>query len=465
MQCSTEKKDKVLESVPLGGICMTVLSFALRWIPSLRNFVSVNGRLAGFFQYPNTFAVFLLVGLIICIWNKRPLRIRIPCAFILLFGILASGSRTVFILLIAVLIAVCVLRRDKQGFVLAGSILALGAVIVLVYVVGIGDIRSVGRFLTTSLSESTLLGRILYYWDAFPVIIRHPFGMGYLGYYYSHHSFQTGVYNVMFIHNELLQMLLDVGWVPAIVFSIAVVENIFNKSNSPCQRMVLTVLCMHCMLDFDFQFIAVFCLFLFCMDFQKGRKKLIRMRSSIYALATVPLSLLLLYFGIAQGLQLFGMNRTALRVYPNYTTAQISAMNECIDLNRANQYAEQIIAHNTYVAEAYRVRAGYYYSSGDVRQFVENGYTSLRLDPYNTDGYADYGMKLMAAAQQSKAVGNVETEQYCERALREMQTLMEQTQQTTSALAWRIQDKPDFSLPEELTEYLQSIEGGQNNDD
>ena len=464
MQQSSGRKDQVLESVPLSGVFMTVVSFVLRFVPALQRFFSVKGRLAGFFQYPNTFAVFLLAGLIVCVWSKRPLRVCIPCSCILLFGILLSGSRTVFILLVAVLIAVCVLRRDKQGFILAGSLVVLSAVVVLIYVVGIGDVRSVGRFLTTSLSESTLLGRILYYRDALPVILRHPFGWGYLGYYYTHHTFQTGVYSLMFVHNEPLQMLLDVGWIPSLLFFAAIAENIFSKTNTPCQRMILTVLSLHSLLDFDLQFVAVFFLFLFCMDFQKGREKMVRLRNNVALSAVLPITALCIFFGVAQGLHLFGLNRAAVRIFPAYTNAQIEMMSDCADIGQANELADQIISRNTFVAQAHRVRAGYAYALGDLQQFTEAGFTALSLDPYNTDSYADYGMKLMVAAQQSKAVGDPEVKRYCDQALRDMQALMDQTRQKTSALAWRIQDKPDFSLPKELTEYMQSIEGGQKND-
>lgn len=459
MHMPAKEKDRVLESIPMSGAIMTVLSFLLRYVPTFHGFFTVQGRLAGFFQYPNTFAIFLLCGLIVCFWSDRSLHLRILCACFLLFGILVSGSRTVFILSVVAIVAFCVLRKDKTSLIFAGSLLALGILIVVIYAVEIGDVRSVGRFLTTSLSESTLLGRILYDKDALPVILRHPFGLGYLGYYFTQHSFQTGVYSVMFVHNELLQMLLDVGWIPSLVFVCAVVENIFSKDNTPCQRMLLTVLGIHSLLDFDFQFIAVLFLFLFCMDFQKGRAKSIRIRKSICALAGIPLSLILLYFGASQGLQLFGMHHTALRLYPYLTTAQIGAMSECTDLGDANDYAQQIIARNTFVAEAYRVRAGYAYSQGDIRQFIEDGYTALERDPYNTDGYRDYGDKLLTVIHKGKSIHDQQLVQISEQALQKMQMLLEKTRQRTSALAWRINDQPDFSLSKELEEYIKLLQG------
>ena len=465
MQIRAGEKDKMLECVPLSGAVMTVLSYALRFVPACRAFFSVQGRLAGFFQYPNTFAVFLLAGLVVCFWSGRSLRFRIPCACILLFGILASGSRTVFLLLIAALFAACIWRRDRQGWIMGGSALALGAVIVAVYVLGKGDLHAVGRFLTTSLSESTLLGRLLYYKDALPVILRHPFGLGYLGYYFMHHSFQTGVYSLMFVHSEPLQILLDVGWVPSLIFFIAVAENVFSKSNSPCRRMILAVLVAHSFVDFDFQFTAMLFLLLFCMDLQKGKEKLLRLpgKGTVPVLASAVL--VIVYFGVAQGLQWLGADRAAVRLYPANTNARIALMSECDDIGLANEWAGQIIARNTYVAETYRVRAGYAYSTGDIAGFIENGYAALSLDPYDTEAFADYGEKLLAVIRRGRETGDMQLVRRCEQALGDMRVLMEATKDKTSALAWRIDDKPDFSLPKELTEYMQNIQGGQNDDD
>ena len=71
------------------------------------------------------------------------------------------------------------------------------------------------RVLSLSFTESTFVGRFLYYMDALPQILRRPFGMGYMGYYYDQLSVQTGVYSVMYLHNDLFQLVLDTGWIPA----------------------------------------------------------------------------------------------------------------------------------------------------------------------------------------------------------------------------------------------------------
>lgn len=71
MQVEPAERENLLQMIPLSGGVMAVLSFALGQISALRNLFFVNHRLAGFFQYPNTFALFLLAGVIILVGDGR----------------------------------------------------------------------------------------------------------------------------------------------------------------------------------------------------------------------------------------------------------------------------------------------------------------------------------------------------------------------------------------------------------
>ncbi len=52
-----EQRERLIQSLPVMGSLMTVFSFALMQFPAFSEYVSVAGRLAGFFQYPNTYAL------------------------------------------------------------------------------------------------------------------------------------------------------------------------------------------------------------------------------------------------------------------------------------------------------------------------------------------------------------------------------------------------------------------------
>ena len=105
--------------------------------------------------------------------------------------------------------------------------------------------------MSVSLESSTLLGRILYYIDALPVVLKNPLGLGYYGYYFTQGSFQSGVYSVAFVHNSVLQFLLDVGFIPAIAFMFIVLFSFFSKNSNFRQRLLIFVLFGHSLFDFE----------------------------------------------------------------------------------------------------------------------------------------------------------------------------------------------------------------------
>ena len=64
------KKEDILRFIPLSGAVMTVVSVILSRIDALRGHIIVSGRIGGFFEYPNAFAMFLLVCLILVLFKS-----------------------------------------------------------------------------------------------------------------------------------------------------------------------------------------------------------------------------------------------------------------------------------------------------------------------------------------------------------------------------------------------------------
>ena len=98
-----DRKERLIETLPVLGACMTLFSFVMMQFSIFEKSVSVAGRLAGFFQYPNTYALFMLICLVIAVdklnWDKID---WLWCAYagIAVFGIIMSGSRTVLLLML-----------------------------------------------------------------------------------------------------------------------------------------------------------------------------------------------------------------------------------------------------------------------------------------------------------------------------------------------------------------------------
>ena len=94
----------------------------------------------------------------------------------------------------------------------------LAVIIVAVIAAGLGLGLDVQRLLRLTLNSSTLNGRILYWYDAVKMIVKNPLGLGYMGYFFMQPQFQTGNYVTKYVHNDILQLVLDAGIVVAVLF-------------------------------------------------------------------------------------------------------------------------------------------------------------------------------------------------------------------------------------------------------
>ena len=103
LQLPAERIQKVWLLVPLSGAVMTLFSGVLQHIPDLTERYTIDGRLAGFFEYPNVFAAFLLAGLVISATGKSRSKRSWLTDAVLIYGVFDSGSRTGFLLMLVVL--------------------------------------------------------------------------------------------------------------------------------------------------------------------------------------------------------------------------------------------------------------------------------------------------------------------------------------------------------------------------
>lgn len=453
MQADPGERVDLLYTVPLSGSIMAVLSMALGQIPSMEKYFYVNGRLAGFFQYPNTFALFLLAGVIVLVgkgqWDMR----RGICLAALLFGIALTGSRTVFFLLLAVAAVFIFTLKSRKSRIVLGALLAVMLAATAVYAALTGDVSAAGRYLTASLESSEFLGRLLYYKDALPVICRHPLGLGYLGYFYTQGSFQTGVYSVMHIHNELLQILLDVGWLPAVVCMAAGIRSFQLKKGDLACRMLLFAAAAHSMLDFDLQFISVGFALLLVMDLENGKAWVIRNKMSIRTACCV-LVVVSLWLGTASGLYRFGRNEAAVTVYPGCTGAWVALLPQAENAEDMDCIADEILKRNKSVPLAYDAKARVSFAQGDFEGMIANKQKAISLTKYELEEYLDYFDMLYVGIQLYEANGDVYSAGYCMERLPEIPAMMEDVLEETDSLAWRIYDKPELVLPEEYQELL-----------
>ncbi|MBQ9248387.1 MAG: hypothetical protein IJ171_07370, partial [Ruminococcus sp.] len=124
---------KVVRSLlPYIAAGLGLISLPLMMI-SLLGF-SVDGRLGGFFQYPNTFAALLMVGELLLLAKPKKRVPDIVCALLLFGLIVLTQSRAVFVLTVLFSFVLLLMFASKKGkIILAVAVAVIAAAIVLLY--------------------------------------------------------------------------------------------------------------------------------------------------------------------------------------------------------------------------------------------------------------------------------------------------------------------------------------------
>lgn len=448
LQEEPEQRDAALEVLPWFGAVMTLLCLPLSYLPAMDGHLLVAGRQAGLFEYPNTYALFLLLGLIVLATGTQRHWYHLALAAVLLAGIFLSGSRAIFVLLVLTAIAIAIFVKERSVRLTTLVLLPAGIAAAVVYVLVTGKADSIGRFLTTSLHSSTLLGRLLYAQDALPVILRHPFGLGYRSYTYMQGSFQTGVYSVQTVHNDFLQLMLDAGWVPALLIAAAVVRSLFRWSSTLRRRLLLAVICLHGLFDFSLQYLAILLIFAAVLDYDGCREiKIKRADQRFLTAAAAFLAAASLYFGAVNGAAYLGNYQLAVKLDPAYTDSLVALMAEESDIAVADEYARRVLELDRYVAPAYRIRAMAAYSQGDMANMIQYQKSAIACAPYDKTLYTDYLQMLETGAALYIQAGDTQSAAVCREQINAVPDMMEAVLQNTSRLGWLIDDKPDLTLP------------------
>lgn len=451
-QLSREERESLWTPLPMAGAIMTLASFALGYLDRFVLTFRVDRRLAGFYEYPNTFALFLLICVVVLLFRQELNRRRAALLSVLLFGIALSGSRTVFVLWAALTVFCLFTRREGRRLVLLLSALLPLASVGYVLLTGRYDI--IGRYLTISLNSGTLLGRLLYARDALPVILRHPLGLGYMGYYYAQGSFQTGIYSVMHVHNDLLQLLLDVGWLPTGLLVPAII-NAARKPEGRANRAVIAVVCAHCLLDFDLQFVSIWLLLLLAV-YTEPRGERVLKRGALMGGCAAVLAVLCLYCGAASALYAAHRDEDASRVYPGYTAALIRQLTQSDDLEAMEGTADRILRLNKQVPLAYSAKARAAFARGEIMNMIAYKKRAIALAKYRLDEYLDYFDMLRLAVglylRQNDAAGAA----FCAERLREIPDMLRSAEESASSLGSRI-EPPYLILPEEYQAVLDAL--------
>lgn len=453
------KKDgmEYLDILPTTAALMTVVSGLLALIPPISEIFAPAGRLAGFLQYSNTFALILLVSVIITATKEKLNVVDHIYLVIFLLGILLSGSRTVFALTLLAIVLLIIFHKSKRTKLTLLIITAAGIAAGVLYAVLSGNFDTIGRFLTTSLEESTFVGRFLYFYDALPLILNNPFGTGYLGFYYLQQSIQTGLYSVRYVHNDILQIMLDIGWIPAVMLIAAVAHSFFKKGTSLQKRLILLVMTAHCMFDFDLQFIAVFFIYILMIDCEKGKEYRLKGFSITRQIPSIIIGCSSAYMMTALAAAWTNSHAFSNALYPFNTDVSVALLTEETDPVQMDKLADKIISQNKYVTVAYSAKAAYAYSNGDFTNVIKFKDLALQNAPLIYEEYEGYVIMLLTGYELYMQANDIQSAEYCRTKIAEVVNALNSVNSKLSVLGKKIDDQPHTQLPQELLQYIDNL--------
>ena len=452
-----ENAEQSLEWLPYFGAAMAILSAVGMQFSAVEALFAVAGRLAGFFQYPNTFAVFLLVCELLLL--KKPAK-RIwdyLTLAVLLGGLLYTGSRTAFLVAIVAnaAMALCLSKGNVRTFLWIG----LGGVCLLAVLLMLGENSVLRRYLTISLTESTFIGRLLYWVDALPLLAEYPLGMGYLGYYYTQQSVQTGVYSVMYIHNDFLQLVLDIGWVPAGLFFGALVAWFVKKSVPAADKIILGAVLLHSLFDFDLQFVGMFLLVLLLLSRDKTEKVMTVKPRLPLKLSFCVVALASLYIGAALMFAHLGDRQLADALYPYNTQNKLALLEQAEDMETANDLADDILKQNTAFFASYSIKAKQCYAKGDFVGLIQNQRAALERNPFAHTEYESYCKMLLKGIELYEKAGDSKSAEICKQELLSVEKQLAENTQRLSRLGKMIKDQPVTELSEAVRAQIRQLGG------
>ncbi len=485
-QYEKEERKKSLLVVSFTGIGILLVSIIMYFIEPLRSFVFSDGnRLTGFFQYANTFALFLLLGFIVLAFSKKVnIKLKIVSLTLLFIGILLTGSRITFFLAIINIFILAIIIPNKKYR--KYCFLGLLAIILIATIVAFAtnNFQNIGRFLTTNITSSSLLGRLVYFKDAIKLVITNPFGLGYMGYSYCYPEVQTAMYSVKFVHNDILQLALDYGIIVALIVFISLLRRILiylknylkyrKESNKLEERydslisflLVFTIL-IHCFFEFDFEFMSIVFVLLLIISINRVQQesKYIEIKKSFLAVICLLAVLVLnVYFGIASFANYIGNYSLSLNFLPNYTEAKLKRIEsnwENNNLNNAKELADEILEKNKYIVEAYLVKASYCLENKEYDKALEFSKKAISLDKYNMEEYDNYILILSQIINEKIIKEDYnEVNIYINEVLN-VENMLETLKNNTSDLSKYFIDKPSFELSEKSKEYIEVLKNNK----
>ena len=445
-------RERLLRSLARAGGFSVAVCMALCAIPDLREAFFPGGRFSGPFQYANAYGLFLLASIVI-LCKKKPLPKSdyVLCALSAL-GVFLTGSRSLFVLAIAVLALLAFINWRFALFSAAGA----GVAVLLASLFAMtGALQRSGDI---SLTTGEWLTRLAYYRDGLSLIGERPFGLGHSGWWYMQPVIQTSVYDARLIHSWLLQTALDIGVIPALLLAAGAVALFFHKGHGFREKLLIALVLGHGMIDFDLAYLPVVFILVLLLPYGRTIKlDVTRSRKIIPLAMCVVAAGVSLWLGTASFLSSIGLDKAAAALYPSYTEAMEKVIVTEPDPAEAFIWADRILNLNRYVFDAYDVKARVYADNGEWMDAVAMKTEFLSISRLQGRDYDELLMYIHFAIQEAAKAGDVAIcRKLADQALG-IPGILDELSDSLSPLAYRIKQQPTLVLSDDSTRFLEYL--------
>lgn len=444
-QKANKYKDK-FKFIPYSACFTVILSLLLMFNPT--SYVFDNNRLQGIWNYANSYGLFLLIGVYVLL-NKEKISWREYLVFAILFvGILLTNSRAIILLtLFAIIVSIFSNKTNyKKIIIIAFCFLLLFGGMYLFS-------KMEKRVNKDMLESSEFVTRLLYYNDAIKIIKDNPFGIGYDGWYYKQVEVQTGVYDTKFVHNSVLQVLLDVGIIPTIALFFMLIMTFFNKKQNTFSRVIMLLILGHSLIDVDLEYIFFILMLTIFIDF-KGHEVELKRYRPLWITLLLVLSLWYLLIFISDANYKTKNYKEAVNIIPFHTEAIQEVLYDVTSSEEQLEYAKKALKYNKIVSGAYEALSNDFQKKGEYLKALEMEEKRLGYNKYSMYNYMVYAEFLSKGIEfYGKNNEVIEKKIFLQKIL-EIEDIINNVLDNTNPLCYKTIHAPEIEVNDNLKEMI-----------
>lgn len=457
IQISREERQQLLYSVPITAVIMTVFTELMGFTEFGRNrFYDNIGDLHGAFEYANAFAIYLLIAFIIALCSNIKIPFKLVTIVVCAYGIYKSNSRAVWMIsaVMLVLIVLCYVFKNvsKSTRKLIVILIFLFGVLSFIILYRFGIVEKVFNYINT---DGSFNERYLYYTDTLRYILKHPFGKGAYAFYFAQSKFQSAYYYAIDVHCDLLQYAIEIGVIPALLFAVVVVKQLFSKQTSLLQKLVMTAIMLHSLFDYDLQFISILFVLLLCFDYPNIQEKEVDSKLIPTVIVSV-FAVLYVVIGLSAFCNYMGDHQKSVYYYKN-TPSLIILMQSTNDKQSAYVIAQEILKRNDSVYEPNNVMANIYSADNKYGKAIKQMELVIEKDPRTMQHYRDYIDLLVKANKYYEERGETEKSQNCKNKIASVDDMIMELKENTATRGILYGRKQNFEIGKKYKKIIKKF--------